>query len=93
MIETATEEAVGRALSEDMVEDDVTTRWSVAADAIGPADVIAREPGVVAGLAVMTEVYRRVDPSIQLVDSRRRRRGIIVRDAIWPGFTGRLDRS
>src|SRR5688500_276099 len=64
---TATEEAVVRALSEDLVEDDVTTRWSVAADASVQAAVIARQHGVVAGLAVMSEVYRRVDPSIQLV--------------------------
>jgi nicotinate-nucleotide pyrophosphorylase (carboxylating) len=67
MIETATEEVVGRALSEDMVEDDLTTRWSVPADASVQAAVIARQHGVVAGLAVTTEVYRQVDPSVQVV--------------------------
>ena len=67
MIETATEEVVGRALSEDMVEDDLTTRWSVPADASVQAAVIARQHGVVAGLTVTTEVYRQVDPSVQVV--------------------------
>jgi nicotinate-nucleotide pyrophosphorylase (carboxylating) len=67
LIGTATEEAVERALSEDLVEDDVTTRWSVPADASVQATVIARQHGVVAGLAVLKEVYRQVDPGILLV--------------------------
>jgi nicotinate-nucleotide pyrophosphorylase (carboxylating) len=67
VIEAAAEEAVRRALSEDMAGDDVTTRWSVPADLSVGAEVIVREPGVVAGLGVMREVYRQVDPDIELV--------------------------
>ena len=67
LIGNATAEAVVRALSEDLVEDDVTTRWSVPADATVQATVIARQHGVVAGLEVLKEVYRQVDPSVRLV--------------------------
>lgn len=88
MIETVAEEAVRRALSEDMADDDVTTRWSVPVDSSAGADVIAREPGVVAGLGVMAEVYRQVDPRIELVahvkDGERVEPGAHLADVTGP---------
>lgn len=53
------------ALAEDAARDDVTTRALVPADAPGAAEIRAKAPGVVAGLAVAAEVFRRTDPSLR----------------------------
>jgi nicotinate-nucleotide pyrophosphorylase (carboxylating) len=42
----------------------MTTRWSVPRDAWAQARIITREAGIVAGLPVVTEVYRQVDPDV-----------------------------
>lgn len=54
---------VARALDEDLGGNpgrDVTTSATVPADAIGTAHLVARQDGVVAGLAVVTEVLEQV---------------------------------
>jgi nicotinate-nucleotide pyrophosphorylase (carboxylating) len=50
------------ALAEDVGEGDVTTEAAVAADAIGTADILVKEPGVVCGLAIVEAVFRALDP-------------------------------
>jgi nicotinate-nucleotide pyrophosphorylase (carboxylating) len=60
----AIREVVGRALAEDAAGDDVTTRWSVPAGLVGAGTVRAKEPGVVAGLAVAAEAFAQVDPAL-----------------------------
>ena len=67
MSEPAIEQAVRHALREDQAGDDVTTRWSVPEDRSLRAELIARGPGVIAGLEVVAEVYRQVDPRVDVV--------------------------
>ncbi|HWJ81984.1 MAG TPA: carboxylating nicotinate-nucleotide diphosphorylase [Nocardioides sp.] len=56
----AVHDLVVRALAEDVPTEDVTSVATIAADARGVADFNAREPGVVAGLAVAELVFRTV---------------------------------
>lgn len=60
------ENAVRRALAEDATADDMTTRWSVPSNARAEARIIAREAGIVAGLPVVTEVYRQIDAEVEV---------------------------
>lgn len=54
------------ALAEDIGPGDVTSNLVISADAKGRARVEAREAMVVCGLFVATEVFRRVDPTLQI---------------------------
>ena len=65
----AVEQAIDRALLEDVGDGDITTIWTVREAATARADLIARAPGVVAGLEVAARVFRKVDPAI-LFESR-----------------------
>ncbi|HET9581710.1 MAG TPA: carboxylating nicotinate-nucleotide diphosphorylase [Gemmatimonadota bacterium] len=56
------ERLVAEALDEDRGRGDVTTAATVPAAARGRARIVAKAPGVLAGLAVAREVYRQVDP-------------------------------
>jgi nicotinate-nucleotide pyrophosphorylase (carboxylating) len=64
----AWEESVGRlveaALAEDVGAGDWTTLWTVAPEARGVADVVAKGEMIVAGGDVAVEVFRRVDRDI-----------------------------
>jgi len=58
---------VARALSEDLgVLGDITSQAVVDAGALGTGQLVARAPGVLAGTAAATEVFRAVDPGITL---------------------------
>jgi nicotinate-nucleotide pyrophosphorylase (carboxylating) len=58
-------DAVARALAEDLgAADDVTSLATIPADVVGRALLVARQPGVLAGLDLVAEVYR------QLADRR-----------------------
>lgn len=50
-------EVVRRALAEDRADDDVTTQATVPSDRVGAAQLVAREPCVVAGLDVFCETF------------------------------------
>ncbi|WP_344666471.1 carboxylating nicotinate-nucleotide diphosphorylase [Catenulispora yoronensis] len=63
---SAARASVAAALTEDMAADDITTLWSVPADLIATAEVSTRQPGVVAGLPVVPEVFARTDPQVQV---------------------------
>jgi len=52
------------ALEEDLGDGDITTLWTVGEDVKSRADIIAKEPGVVAGIGVVEAVFRMVDPNI-----------------------------
>ncbi|MDH6623190.1 nicotinate-nucleotide pyrophosphorylase (carboxylating) [Streptomyces sp. LBL] len=60
------ERAVGSALAEDEATEDITTRWSVPEGLRAQAEIVARQPGVVAGLAVVEAVFARVDPEVKV---------------------------
>jgi len=62
--EKAVKEAVRRALEEDVGDGDVSTLWTVRPDSVARAELIAREAGVVAGMAVAVAVFRAVDARI-----------------------------
>src|SRR5262245_9572419 len=56
--------AVTRALAEDVGQGDLTTLALIPADARAEALVVAREPGVVAGLPVLEAVFAATDPTL-----------------------------
>ena len=54
------------ALAEDVGQGDFTTLWTVPAERRAEARIVAKASGVVAGAAVAVEVFRRVDPSLEV---------------------------
>ena len=58
------ERIVHAALAEDIGAGDVTTEATVAADAIGTAALLVKEPGVVCGLRAVEVTFRALDPEI-----------------------------
>jgi nicotinate-nucleotide pyrophosphorylase (carboxylating) len=66
---------VAGALAEDVGEGDVTTEATVDPGALGTAELLVKEPGVVYGLAVVEAVFRTLDPDVEvepLVEDRAR---------------------
>ncbi len=59
-------DAVTRALSEDTPWGDATVAASIPATMYFEARLVAREPGVFAGGAALTETFRQVDPDINI---------------------------
>lgn len=53
---------LARALEEDRAENDVTSRTLVGAEATATADIVAKAPGVLAGLALAEPLFRFLDP-------------------------------
>ncbi|MGW2633481.1 carboxylating nicotinate-nucleotide diphosphorylase [Streptomyces chattanoogensis] len=60
----AARKAVALALAEDGSHDDVTTRWSVPAGLQAQAEITAKQPGVIGGLPLVSEVFRQLDPEV-----------------------------
>jgi nicotinate-nucleotide pyrophosphorylase (carboxylating) len=58
-------QAVEAALAEDVGTGDVTTEATVPADAVGTAEILVKEPGVVCGLAVAESVFRTLDQDVR----------------------------
>lgn len=58
---------IKNALEEDIGEGDVTTDTLIKADTISIADIITREPCVVAGLPFVNEVFLVLDPSSEFI--------------------------
>lgn len=58
------ERAVLTALAEDVGAGDVTTEGTVEEDAVGTAELVLREPGVVAGLRAAEIVFRALDEDV-----------------------------
>ncbi len=56
---------VGRALAEDLGDGDLTTRAVVPEGARARAVIRQKEPGVIAGMGVMREVFLHVDPELE----------------------------
>lgn len=57
---------IALALAEDVGEGDVTCRWFTGAERSASATIIARQPCCLAGSAVAEEVFRRVDPELEV---------------------------
>ena len=60
-------ELIRLALAEDIGAGDVTVRYFVPAEARARAVILAKEPGVLAGVALAEAVFRAVDPGITVV--------------------------
>lgn len=84
------------ALAEDLAGGiDVTTRATIAEDAVGVAQIVARADGVLSGLPIVVEVFGHVDPTLDVAllraDGDRVRRGDViaeVRGAVRSILTG-----
>jgi nicotinate-nucleotide pyrophosphorylase (carboxylating) len=77
------------ALAEDFGErGDLTSLALIPAEAVGAAQVVARQAGVLAGWPVAEQVFAQVSPDIQLTplrrDGERLSRGTVVADAAGP---------
>jgi nicotinate-nucleotide pyrophosphorylase (carboxylating) len=59
------EQAIDRALAEDVALGDVTTEALIPSDQKGRAAIIARAEGILAGVEVAKAVFLRVDPSLR----------------------------
>lgn len=66
LTEEEVREAVRRALAEDIGRGDVTSLATVPEGALAQADVVAREPLVVAGLPLAEAAFRELSPAIQI---------------------------
>lgn len=68
---SALRELVARALDEDLGRGDLTTDACVDRSLNGRATLAARQPLVLAGIEVVTEVYRQVDASVRVTPAQR----------------------
>ena len=54
------------AITEDVGPGDLTSEYFISADSRSRAQIVAREPGIVAGIEVVEEVFRQIDPQIEM---------------------------
>ena len=64
-VDDAALKLIDLALAEDLGPGDWTTRWIVSARAKGSAEIVAKEAGVIAGLAIAAAVFLRIDPRVE----------------------------
>lgn len=70
-LDRAVAQAVATALDEDAISRDVTTLWTVPRELTCSAEIVVKEPGVIAGLPVLHAVLRQVDPGVIIRSSTR----------------------
>src|SRR5215475_10915298 len=77
------DEAVTRALAEDLGRaGDVTSTATIPADARGRGVVVARQPGVIAGLPLVEAVFRKLAPDIGITAHERDGAAVAAGDAL-----------
>ena len=52
------------AITEDLPGEDITTRSLFRSDSFVQAEIVAKEPGVLAGIDVACEVFKQIDPNL-----------------------------
>lgn len=76
------------ALEEDFGSGDVTSAAAVPAEALRKAVVVAKEPGILAGIEVAVRVFAHVDPTVRctpmLHDGDRMEQGAVVLEVEGP---------
>lgn len=76
------------ALREDIGSGDITSEWTVSADAVAEAELIAKEEGIIAGLDVADLVFQRVNKRIKLMrrieDGKRASIGDVIAEVRGP---------
>ncbi|HOG48118.1 MAG TPA: carboxylating nicotinate-nucleotide diphosphorylase, partial [Anaerolineae bacterium] len=74
--------AIQRALAEDIGPGDVTSEWTIEPEVQARGTFLVKEPGVIAGLEVVEEVFRQVDATVRfralVADGAPVQRGDIV---------------
>jgi nicotinate-nucleotide pyrophosphorylase (carboxylating) len=60
------EEIIDRALAEDLGQGDATTEALIPGTQKGSGFIVAKEEGILAGIEVATQVFRRVDPGLEV---------------------------
>ena len=65
------EELIQKALEEDLGNGDHTSRATVPQDAVGKAEMIAKESGIIAGIEVAKMVFQAVDPELKITFFRK----------------------
>lgn len=60
------DQLIDLAFAEDIGDGDHTTLSTIPADAMGRQQLIIKEPGIIAGIEVASEVFRRFDPSLKM---------------------------
>jgi nicotinate-nucleotide pyrophosphorylase (carboxylating) len=83
------ERAVLAALAEDIGAGDVTTEATVPEDAVGAAELLLKEPGVVCGLRAAESTFRALDPEVRF--EALASDGVLVRDP--PAVVARVSGS
>ncbi len=75
-------ELIRLALAEDIGAGDVTVRYFVPAEARARAVILAKEPGVLAGVALAEAVFQAVDPGITVVVKKSDGDRLEVKDVV-----------
>jgi len=65
MLEQDIDAVIDAALREDMPEGDVTSEGIIPASALSEAVFLAKEDGILAGLAVARRVFEKIDPAVE----------------------------
>ena len=60
------DQLIDLAFAEDIGDGDHTTLSTIPAAAMGRQQLIIKEPGIIAGVEVAREVFRRFDPSLKM---------------------------
>jgi len=60
------DQLIDLAFAEDVGDGDHTTLSTIPAEAVGRQQLIIKEPGIIAGVEVAREVFRRFDPSLKM---------------------------
>ena len=68
MLEKEIDAVIDAALREDMPEGDVTSESIIPAAAVSEAVFLAKEDGVLAGLAVARRVFEKIDPAVEFAE-------------------------
>ena len=61
---------IDTALAEDISRGDITSEVLISPDLYGKASMLAKTPGVLAGVEVARMVFLRIDPSLDTTDAR-----------------------
>ena len=68
---TRKKDIIELALAEDIDKGDLTVKWFTTEGAQASARIVARQSGVLAGVQVAAEVFKRVDDSLHVEEGSR----------------------
>jgi nicotinate-nucleotide pyrophosphorylase (carboxylating) len=80
---------IENALNEDIGDGDHTSRACIPADAIGKAQLLIKEEGVLAGVDIAVKIFRRLDPEVK-IDIRKQDGELVIPPGIAFVVEGRV---